>query len=48
MDKEEVRQRVWALLEEQGAARFPGARGRIPNFVGAEAAAALLTDQTEW
>jgi 5-formyltetrahydrofolate cyclo-ligase len=48
MDKEEVRQRVWALLEEQGAARFPGARGRIPNFVGAEAAAALLAEQTEW
>ena len=48
MDKEEVRERVWALLEEKGAARFPGARGRIPNFAGAEAAAALLAEQMEW
>jgi 5-formyltetrahydrofolate cyclo-ligase len=48
VDKGEVRERVWALLEQEGAARFPGARGRIPNFKGAEAAAALLAEQPEW
>jgi 5-formyltetrahydrofolate cyclo-ligase len=46
--KQAVRERVWALLEREGAARFPGARGRIPNFKGAEAAAALLAEQPEW
>ena len=30
------------------AARFPGAEGRIPNFVGAEAAAELLRARPEW
>jgi 5-formyltetrahydrofolate cyclo-ligase len=48
VDKDEVRERVWALLEQEGAARFPGAGGRIPNFKGAEAAAALLAEQPEW
>jgi 5-formyltetrahydrofolate cyclo-ligase len=47
-DKQAVRERVWNLLERQKVARFPGARGRIPNFAGAEAAAALLADQPEW
>jgi AcrR family transcriptional regulator len=37
--KEEVRERIWDLLECEGASRFPGARGRIPNFRGAERAA---------
>ncbi|MFC4001780.1 5-formyltetrahydrofolate cyclo-ligase [Prauserella oleivorans] len=46
--KQEVRQRVWALLEQERAARFPGARGRIPNFAGAEQAAAELTHLPEW
>jgi len=39
---------VWALLEREGAARFPGARGRIPNFRGAEGAAERLADTREW
>jgi 5-formyltetrahydrofolate cyclo-ligase len=39
---------VWALLEQKGAARFPGAHGRIPNFVGAEAAAERLASLPEW
>jgi 5-formyltetrahydrofolate cyclo-ligase len=30
------------------AARFPGAEGRIPNFVGAEAAAERLRARREW
>ena len=35
-------------MERQGAARFPGAIGRIPNFVGAEAAAHRLSELPEW
>ena len=35
-------------MEDQGVARFPGARGRIPNFRGAEAAAARLAEEPEW
>lgn len=46
--KQPIREKVWALLEREGAARFPGARGRIPNFVGAEAAAKRLADLPEW
>lgn len=38
--KHAVRSRAWAALRAAGAARFPGVEGRIPNFVGAEAAAA--------
>jgi 5-formyltetrahydrofolate cyclo-ligase len=46
--KQAVRERVWALLEKKGASRFPGAQGRIPNFVGAEAAAERLASLPEW
>ena len=46
--KKSVRERVWALLEREGASRFPGARGRIPNFRDAEAAAARLAELPEW
>jgi 5-formyltetrahydrofolate cyclo-ligase len=46
--KQEVRERIWDLLEREGAARFPGARGRIPNFRGAEQAAARLAELPEW
>jgi 5-formyltetrahydrofolate cyclo-ligase len=46
--KQEVRERIWNLLEREGAARFPGARGRIPNFRGAEQAAGRLAERTEW
>src|SRR2546423_1781456 len=42
------REEVWAALTEAGAARFPGARGRIPNFVGAEAAAERLRGTAAW
>ena len=47
-EKQAVRERVWTLLERERAARFPGARGRIPNFVGAEAAAERLAQLREW
>jgi 5-formyltetrahydrofolate cyclo-ligase len=43
-----VRQRAWAMLEREGVARFPGARGRIPNFRGAEEAAQRLAERPEW
>jgi 5-formyltetrahydrofolate cyclo-ligase len=46
--KEELRERVWSLLEKNKVARFPGARGRIPNFVGAEACAGSLAAQAYW
>jgi 5-formyltetrahydrofolate cyclo-ligase len=39
---------VWTLLERERAARFPGARGRIPNFKGAEAAAERLAELPAW
>ncbi|HET7875745.1 MAG TPA: 5-formyltetrahydrofolate cyclo-ligase [Methylomirabilota bacterium] len=48
MSKDEIRARVWSLLTERGAARFPGAPGRIPNFAGAEAAARRLATLPEW
>jgi len=46
--KQAVRERVWALLERERAARFPGATGRIPNFAGAPAAAARLASLPVW
>ena len=42
-EKREIRERVWKLLVERGVARPPfPTRGRIPNFVDSERAAALL------
>jgi 5-formyltetrahydrofolate cyclo-ligase len=46
--KQVIRERVWSLLTERGAARFPGAMGRIPNFIGAEAAARRLAESPAW
>jgi 5-formyltetrahydrofolate cyclo-ligase len=46
--KQAVRERVWALLERERVARFPGAEGRIPNFAGASAAAGRLASLPEW
>ena len=46
--KQEVRERIWQTLKDEGAARFPGARGRIPNFPGAERAAERLASVPEW
>lgn len=49
MDKQELRERIWALLEERGVARFPRPlRDRIPNFHGAELAAARAAELPEW
>ncbi|PWT88265.1 MAG: 5-formyltetrahydrofolate cyclo-ligase [Acidobacteria bacterium] len=46
--KQQIRERIWKLLESKQAARFPGARGRIPNFVGSESCARWLDDLKEW
>jgi 5-formyltetrahydrofolate cyclo-ligase len=46
--KAELRDETWTALEEAGADRFPGAQGRIPNFVGAEAAADRLRTTNAW
>ena len=46
--KQAIRDRIWTLMEERGVAAFPGARGRIPNFVGASAAADRLATVDEW
>jgi 5-formyltetrahydrofolate cyclo-ligase len=45
--KEQTRERVWALLERQGVLRRP-ARGRIPNFIGTEAASDRLAALPAW
>jgi 5-formyltetrahydrofolate cyclo-ligase len=46
--KAALRERTWRALERHGASRFPGARGRIPNFAGAEAAAERLRTTSAW
>jgi 5-formyltetrahydrofolate cyclo-ligase len=46
--KAELRQEVWAALRAAKATRFPGPEGRIPNFVGAEAAAERLRGTDAW
>ena len=46
--KRVLRHEVWDALQASGAARFPGARHRIPNFTGAEAAAELLRSTEPW
>jgi 5-formyltetrahydrofolate cyclo-ligase len=46
--KSAVREEVWAAMAVPGITRFPGPQHRIPNFVGAEAAARRLADTDEW
>lgn len=46
--KAALRERVWEALQDGGAARFPGAHGRIPNFTGAEDAAERLQGLEVW
>ncbi|MGH8886418.1 MAG: 5-formyltetrahydrofolate cyclo-ligase [Egibacteraceae bacterium] len=46
--KRALREEAWAALQHAGAARFPGTWGRIPNFVGAEAAAERLRGTEVW
>jgi 5-formyltetrahydrofolate cyclo-ligase len=46
--KADLRQEVWSAMRTAKVARFPGAEGRIPNFVGAEAATGRLRDLPAW
>lgn len=46
--KQASREKVWTLLNEMGVVPPPGAHRRIPNFAGAEQAAALLSQLDEW
>jgi 5-formyltetrahydrofolate cyclo-ligase len=46
--KQSLREEIWRTLTLRKAARFPGAQGRIPNFIGAEAAAQHLTTLSAW
>jgi len=46
--KETLREAIWSLLQKQKVARFPGAEGRIPNFIGAEACARRLAEAAWW
>jgi len=49
LSKEEIRMRVWRLMEEKGVATFPKPfLHRIPNFVGAEKAAQNLRSLSEY
>ncbi|MEM1562680.1 MAG: 5-formyltetrahydrofolate cyclo-ligase [Candidatus Bathyarchaeia archaeon] len=47
--KEEIRRRIWDLMEKTNVASFPRpVYGRIPNFVGAEVAARRLSELEEF
>jgi len=46
--KDEIRKSIWETLQQNRVARFPGAEGRIPNFVGAEACAKRLAETPYW
>src|SRR5919106_5319853 len=46
--KQSLRDDIWRTLTTPKVARFPGAQGRIPNFIGAEAAAQHLTTLPVW
>ena len=46
--KDEIREQVWSRLQQRKVARFPGAAGRIPNFIGAEACAGVLSQLPFW
>ncbi len=47
-EKAALREEVWRAMSKKGIARFPSPDGRIPNFVGAEAAADALAQTNEW
>ncbi|HLU60462.1 MAG TPA: 5-formyltetrahydrofolate cyclo-ligase [Pseudonocardia sp.] len=46
--KAALREEAWAALSAAKVARFPGARNRITNFTGAEAAARRLAETPFW
>jgi 5-formyltetrahydrofolate cyclo-ligase len=46
--KRALREATWDRLVAAGVGRFPAPTGRIPNFVGAEAAAERLRSHPSW
>jgi 5-formyltetrahydrofolate cyclo-ligase len=46
--KDVIREEIWKRLRRRKVARFPGAAGRIPNFIGAEACARVLAETSFW
>lgn len=49
LSKEEIRRRIWELLERENIATFPRpVYGRIPNFIGSEIAAKRLCELPEF
>jgi len=49
VEKDLLRRKIWSLMEERGISRFPKpVFGRIPNFVGAEIAAARVVEEEEY
>lgn len=48
LSKDQIRNKVWNSMEREGVARFPGARGRIPNFEDAKRAAERLSQHPPW
>ena len=46
--KDAIRKAIWALLQRNNVARFPGAEGRIPNFIDAEACARRVAEAAWW
>jgi 5-formyltetrahydrofolate cyclo-ligase len=46
--KQAIRERVWALLDAEGAVQPPGAHGHIPSFTGADQAAERLAALPAW
>lgn len=48
-EKQNLREKIWSLLEEKGVARFPlPLKDRIPNFEGSNEAAERLRKLPEW
>jgi len=47
--KQEIRQKIWDLLEEKNVAAFPRpVHGRISNYVGANVTAEKLNELSVW
>ena len=45
MTKDAIRHKVWTRVTAAGVVRFPGAYGRVPNFIGAEPIRAAQADR---
>ena len=48
MTKDEIRRKILTRLKLAAVVRFPCPSGRVPNFLGAEQAATLLSELTLW